>query len=69
MEDIRTSNYNQITLKVNKQIATLIRKIAKREERTIQTVTNRLLIKAISEYENSDVSTDDFEYSLSELSG
>ncbi|MCB0746115.1 MAG: hypothetical protein KDC52_17495 [Ignavibacteriae bacterium] len=69
MEDIRTSNYNQITLKVNKKIATLIRKIAKREERTIQTVTNRLLIKAISEYENSDVSTDDFEYSLSELSG
>jgi len=52
--------YNQITLKANRDLVSRIRQIAKQEERSIQTVTNRLLRQAIKEYDNNNHTTDDF---------
>lgn len=51
MEDYIRPNYNQITLKANRELVKRIRKIAEEEERTIQTVTNRLLKRAIKQYD------------------
>lgn len=44
-------NYNQITLKAERDIVKKIREIAEAEERTIQTITNRFLKKALKLYE------------------
>ena len=51
MKDLIKINYNQITLKAKKEIVEKIKEIAIAEERTIQTITNRLLEKALKLYD------------------
>jgi hypothetical protein len=46
-----SKNVGQITIKADKDLVDSIKQIAKDEERTIQTVTNRLLEKALDLYE------------------
>ena len=46
-----SKNLGQITIKADKELVDSIKQIAKDEERTIQTVTNRLLEKALDLYE------------------
>lgn len=46
-----SKNIGQITIKADKELVDTIKQIAKDEERTIQTVTNRLLEKALDLYE------------------
>lgn len=51
MKDFIPANYSQITLKAERELVKRIREIAKNEERTIQTITNRLLKRALKQYE------------------
>ena len=41
---------NNQTIKANRQVVDVIKKIAHTEERTIQTITNRLLKLGLKEY-------------------
>jgi hypothetical protein len=48
-----SKNLGQITIKADKELVDAIKQIAKDEERTIQTVTNRMLETALDLYEKN----------------